>query len=196
MSQKVVISCFDHSTNFVQPWADAGYRCFCIDLRHPYGETRTGNISTIGADMLDWLPRKEWDVAFAAFFPPCTDLAISGARHFKDKGLGSLIDALTLFKRSVDIAESLGCPYFLENPSSTVSTYWRKPDYVFDPCDYGDPYTKRTCLWTGGGFKMPPKFRVEPTEGSWAHRKSGAGNRAVTPLGFSRAAFKANSIIT
>lgn len=149
--QDVMISAFDYTTTMAQPWAEAGYLCYCVDTQHAPGETREGNIVRVGADMLDWLPPRG-KVAFAAFFTPCTDVAVSGARWFRDKGLGRLIRALQLFKRSVDIAEMLGCPYLIENPVGTVSTYWRKPDHTFDPCDYGDPYTKKTCLWTGGAL--------------------------------------------
>lgn len=121
---------------------------------------------------------------------------MSGARWFKDKGLRSLIDALSLVERCREIAEWSGAPWFLENPVSTISSYWRKPDYTFDPCDYGDPYTKRTCLWTGGGFVMPPKDRVEPTEGSKMHllppSHERANLRSATPMGFARAVFEAN----
>ena len=191
----IVISCFDLSTNMVQPWSEAGFVCYCVDLQHPKGETRTGNIIRVGADMRDWLPPRQ-PIAFAAFFPPCTDVAVSGARWFKDKGLGSLIDSLELFDVSVKLAEWTGAPYVIENPVSVVSSYWRKPDHTFDPCDYGDPYTKKTCLWTGGGFVMPPKFPVEPTEGSKMHLLSPSPNRAnlrsETPMGFVRAVFDAN----
>ncbi len=146
----IVVSCFDKTTNMVKPWAEAGYLCYCVDSQHPDGETRRGNIILVGADMLDWLPPK--NVAFASFATPCTDVAESGARWMKDKGLGRLIRSLQLFKRSVDIAEMMGCPYIIENPKNTVSTYWREPDYKFNPNDYGDPYTKETWLWTGGGL--------------------------------------------
>jgi len=194
-----IISCFDKSTNMMKPWADAGYTCYCVDTQHKVGETREGNIIKVGADMRDWLPPD--DVHFAAFFPPCTDVAISGARWFKDKGLGSVIRSLELFKRSVDIAELLNCKYLIENPVSTVSTYWRKPDHKFDPCDYGDPYTKKTCLWTGGGFVMPEKNRVEPIQvceqGSWVQQLGGRSQetkdkRSQTPMGFAQAVFEAN----
>ena len=180
----------------VKPWADAGYLCYCVDMQHPQGETREGNIIKVGADMLHWLPPKG-EIVFAAFFPPCTDVAVSGARWFRDKGLGKLINALTLFKLSVDLAELIGAPYIIENPVCTVSSYWRKPDYSFDPCDYGDPYTKKTCLWAGNGFTMPTKKRVEPTEGSKMHLippgKDRANLRSATPEGFAAAVFDANN---
>jgi hypothetical protein len=196
----MMISCFDHSTVMAKPWADAGFECYCVDVQHPRGEHRDGNIVRVGADLLDWLP-PAGEVVFAAFFPPCTDLAASGAQYFRDKGLGRLIRGLSLFKRSVDIAELLRCRYMIENPVGTVSTYWRKPDFKFDPCDYGDPYTKRTCLWVGGGFVMPAATPVEPTEGSKMHMISPlrhepgerARLRSVTPEGFARAVFEANA---
>lgn len=192
----IVISCFDKSTNMVKPWANAGFLCYCVDIQHQLGETRDGNIIKVGADMLDWLPPKE-NIVFAAFFPPCTDVAVSGARWFKDKGLGALIKALTMFDRSIKLAEWSGAPYMIENPVSVVSTYWRKPDYVFDPCDYGDPYTKKTCLWTGNGFVMPKKNRVEPILGSKMHLVPPSNERqnirSETPMGFANAVFEANN---
>lgn len=86
--EMIVVSCFDLTGNMVKPWADAGFTCFCVDIQHPKGETRQDNIIYVGADMREWLPPFR-PVAFAAFFPPCTDVAVSGARWFKDKGLGA-----------------------------------------------------------------------------------------------------------
>lgn len=196
--QPIMISVFDLTTTMAQPWAEAGYLCYCVDMQHPRGEQRDGNIIRVGANALDWLPPRG-QVAFAAFFPPCTDIAVSGARWFRDKGLGALGRAIELFKRSVDLAELLECRYLIENPVSTISKYWRQPDYVFDPCDYGDPWTKRTCLWTGGGFVMPEKQRVEPWMGSRMHllppTKDRANLRSATPLGFARAVYRANRIL-
>jgi hypothetical protein len=111
----------------VQPWADAGYLCYCVDLQHPPGETREDNIIRVGIDLREWLP-PYGPVAFAAFFPPCTDTAISGRAHFRRKGLGSVFKALQLFEWSARLAAWCQCPYFIENPVSTVSTYWRPPD--------------------------------------------------------------------
>ena len=81
----IVISCFDLTGNMVMPWAEAGFTCYCVDMQHPAGESREGNIFRVGADMRDWLPPFR-PIAFAAFFPPCTDVAVSGARWFRDKG--------------------------------------------------------------------------------------------------------------
>jgi hypothetical protein len=84
----------------------------------------------------------------------------------------------------------------VENPVSVISSHYRRPDSTFDPCDYGDPWTKKTCLWVGSGFVMPPKRPVEPTMGSRMHLmppSADRGNRrSETPLGFARAVFEAN----
>ncbi len=184
------------------PWAEAGFLCYCVDIQHPPGEKRDGNIVRVGADVREWLP-PFGPVKILFAFPPCTHVAVSGARWFRDKGLGALIDSLELFDAAVRLAEWTRAPYMIENPVSTVSTYWRNPDYTFQPCDYGkylsppgDAYTKRTCLWTGNGFKIPQPRRVTPTEGSRMHRLSSSSKRAMlrseTPMGFARAVFRAN----
>ena len=134
--------------------------------------------------------------------PPCTHLAVSGARWFRDKGLYALAESIELFAHAVDILESLGCPWGIENPVSTISSYWRKPDYSFDPCDYagypggiGDTYTKKTCLWTSDDFVMPQARRIEPTDTrihTMAPSPERGNLRSATPPGFARAVFEAN----
>jgi len=198
MDREIVISGFDLTSTMVQPWAAAGYDCYCVDLQHPPGETPGNhpNITLVGADMLEWLPPRG-RVAAQFYFPPCTD-------WFKDKGIGAVIGALQLFERSVLLAEWAGAPYCIENPVSTISSYWRKPDYTFNPNDYGgyldppgDAYTKKTCLWTGNDFEMPPTKSVEPTEGSKMHLlppgPERANLRSATPAGFANAVFLSNS---
>jgi hypothetical protein len=188
----------------VEPWSEAGYECIIVDLLHPHGSSTHGNVTRVGANMLHYLP-PQGDYAAAFAFPVCKNLAVSGARWFKDKGLRGLIDGLELVERCRMVCEWTGAMWMLENPVGTLSTYWRKPDYIFNPCDYGgyltppgDAYTKKTCLWTGGGFQMPTPKWVEPTEGSKMHLMPPSEDRdqlrSVTPSGFARAVFEANRI--
>lgn len=157
-----------------KPWADAGYLCYCVDIQHPAGEQRDGNIVRVGVDMLRWLPPR-YRVKICFGFPPCTHLAVSGARWFKSKGVGELVEGLTLFARAIELMEWIGAPFMLENPTSVVSSHWRKPDQSFDPWQYtrlciDDNYSKLTCLWTGAGFKMPkpqPDSRVTAAVRIW-----------------------------
>lgn len=95
----------------------------------------------------------------------------------------------------------------LENPVSTLSTYWRKPDFYFHPYEFTgytgdaeDNYTKKTCLWTGAGFKFPtPKEScslVAPDKAFIRDMKASGEDRqglnSVTPMGFAQAVFEAN----
>lgn len=199
----IVLALCNKTPNAVIRWRDAGYECWCIDIQHE-GDRVVDGIRYIQADVTRWIPPVT-KYAFVAAFPPCTHLAVSGARWFKGKGLYSLADSVRIVAACSGICEATGCPYFIENPVSTLATYWRKPDHTFDPCDFAgyleDPsleaYTKKTCLWTGGGFVMPEKRRVEPTLGSKMHLLPPSDERgdlrSVTPLGFSIAVFEANS---
>lgn len=199
-----VISLCDLTGNMVRPWAEAGYTCVCYDFQH---SIRADRVEAVGAGSITyrWADvrsltyadiRSEWDVDIMFAFPPCTNLAVSGARDFRRKGLRGLIDALEAVEACRVLCETTFAPWMIENPVSRLSSCWRKPDFMFDPCDYGDPYTKKTCLWTGGGFAMPPKDRVEPTmEGHiWKMPPSPerANLRSATPMGFARAVFQAN----
>ena len=65
----IVLSLCDVTTNMVQPWADAGFDCFCVDIQHSKGVKKRGNIFLIGADILDWLPPREKYAAAFAFTP-------------------------------------------------------------------------------------------------------------------------------
>lgn len=85
----------------------------------------------------------------------------------------------------------------LENPTGKLRRYLGEPTMTFQPCHYGDPYTKQTCLWGDFDTRLP-RTDVEPVEGSkmWAQyggRSERTKNaRSVTPAGFARAFFAAN----
>jgi hypothetical protein len=194
---------FSRTAVMAEPWAQAGVDCYCIDIQLPKGEERDGHIIRVGADIHRWTPPLGREIVFAAAFPPCTHLAVSGARWFRGKGLWALADSIALFARAADICEATGAPYLIENPVSTISSYWRKPDHSFHPWHFAayapeDNYTKQTCLWTGGGFVMPAA-RPDTSLGQPDNRihfaspgDERADFRSVTPAGFARAVFEAN----
>lgn len=201
-SKGSVLSLFDKTTNMVQPWADAGFECFCVDAQHPTGEHRHGNITTIGADIKTWLPPpRRYAIVFG--FPPCTNLAVSGARWFQAKGMQGLADGLEMVEACRRVCDWSQAPWMIENPVSTLASYWRKPDYTFHPKDFGgfvggdnDGYSKRTCLWIGGGFRLPQKRPIPELRPLFIHRmppsKDRTDLRSETPRGFARAIFEAN----
>ena len=114
------------------------------------------------------------------------------------------IEALQIVEACREICEASGVPWMIENPVGSLATYWRDPDHKFHPVHYSgyapepeaDQYTKKTCLWTGGGFIMPDRKPGEPTLGSMMHRLPPSDDRAdirsATPLGFAYAVFEAN----
>ena len=128
--------------------------------------------------------------------PPCTHLAGSGARWWATKGESALLESLSIVDACLRIVV-VTKPVFwcLENPVGRLVHYLGKPEMYFNPCDYGDPYTKKNCLW--GEFNAPIQTPVEPTEGSKMHRMGPCSNRqelrSITPPGFAQAFFDANS---
>lgn len=98
---------------------------------------------------------KGWDLMIA--HPPCTHLAVSGARWFKDK----LIEQKAAL-RFVKQLMNTNIPHWaLENPISIISSRIRKPDQIIQPWQFGHPETKATCLWFKGLPKLQPTNIVE-----------------------------------
>jgi len=82
-----------------------------------------------------------WDLMIA--HPPCTYLAVSGARWWADRE-AEQADARTFF---MDLANAPIPKIALENPIGCMSTYWRKPDQIIQPWQFGHDASKATCLW-------------------------------------------------
>lgn len=192
-----------------EPWAEAGYECWCVDLAHPVRSIRRkGNINFAYGDARWWAPPLGRRVIFAAAFPPCTHVTNAGIRDARIKGPHMLADAIACFSACHHALSWSGAPFYVENPVGVLSgiAHLPKPDVYFDPCDFAgylnaverdaEAYTKKTCLWTGNGFVMPQARRVEPVLGSKMHTMSPGPDRerlrSATPKGFARAVFEAN----
>lgn len=87
---------------------------------------------------------RRWDLMIA--HPPCTHLAVSGARWFKGKRVEQA-EALDFVRMLLSAPVPL---IALENPVSIISTKIRRPDQVVQPFHFGDPFRKTTCLWLKG----------------------------------------------
>ena len=235
MTKGIVISLYDFTGEALKPWAEAGYTCHAFDIQHD--ETGWvdrfdggGSIRFHKADLHDHNTLNaihsafaDKPVVFGMAFPVCTDMAVSGARHFKRKAEANPSfqdEAVSYAVWCARLFNSLHVPYFVENPVSVLATKWRKPDYSFHPYEYGeylsdaeavhprwpdyiaerDAYTKKTCLWTGNGFRMPTKIPTcKPTGYSTQHLKLGGKSqrtkdiRSATPRGFAKAVYEFNS---
>jgi hypothetical protein len=111
-----------------------------------------------------------WDLMIA--HPPCTHLAVSGARWFKDK-VEEQKEALEFVQRLMDAPIN---KIAIENPISIISSRIRKPDQIIQPWMFGHGETKATCLWLKG---LPKLFATDVVEGREAkiHKMSPGPNR-------------------
>lgn len=102
----------------------------------------------------------KWDLMIA--HPPCTDLAVSGARHFAEKiADGRQQRALRFVQMLMDAPiERIA----VENPISVISSKIRKPDQIIQPWQFGHGETKATCLWLKNLPKLTPTNVVEGRE--------------------------------
>jgi site-specific DNA-cytosine methylase len=127
--------------------------------------------------------------------PPCTNFSVSGARWWKSKGNIAIIDGLIPVIHCLRII-ALSSPKFwmLENPVGRLKNYIGKPLMTYQPYDYGDNYSKRTCLW--GKFNIPPKNPVVPTEKEKIWRippsKDRSDLRSICSSKFAKAFYEAN----
>jgi hypothetical protein len=131
---------------------------------------------------------KGWDLMIA--HPPCTDLAVSGAKHFAAKiADGRQQRALDFVQRLLDAPIDKIC---LENPVSVISSKIRKPDQIIQPWMFGHEATKTTCLWlknlppleateivdkgarhvTKSGKSLPAWYNLPPSKDRWKIRSA------------------------
>lgn len=126
-----------------------------------------------------------WDLIIA--HPPCTHLAVSGARWWKDKDPQLQKDALAF----VALIAGNACPRIaIENPIGALSTAWCRPDQIIQPWQFGHGETKATCLWLKGLPLLTPTQIVSGREPKIHHAPPGPDRwkiRSLTYLGIAQA---------
>jgi len=220
---KLILSLFDWTGNWSQPWIDAGYKVVRVDAR------TDGDFSIdrwFYTQMEDWQDSYGYVEGIIAACP-CTAFTATSARHRKTKHdredeygkewlaktfgywstmYGNNVKEFTtwLVGQTREIIEFAN-PRFhaIENPgiASRIGdlTGIHKPLMLFDPYMYGDPYTKSTGLWGSFNTNLPLN-PVNPDEGSKIQSKLSGNNpmqkamRSITPLGFSSSFFLANHV--
>ncbi|HBY72982.1 MAG TPA: hypothetical protein DEG06_12145 [Lachnospiraceae bacterium] len=106
------------------------------------------------------LLQQHWDMVIA--FPPCTHLAVSGARYFEQKRKdGRQQQGIDFF---MQFANAACGKIAIENPVGIMSTHYRKPDQIIQPWQFGHGETKATCLWLKGLPQLKPTEIVEGRE--------------------------------
>lgn len=205
MEEKIILSLFDLTGNWSRPYKENGYKVIQVDLQ-------------LGIDILDWnykeIPKDKVYGILAAC--PCTDFALSGARHFarKDKD-GTTQKSIELVKKTMEIINYFQPKFWVvENPMSRIHKLNPKLGEVkfkFNPCDFAgycenkieqqeNRYNKMTWLW--GNFNKPSIKRLEPLQKEspiWKNPlKLPYGSielqnwRSRTPMGFAKSFYEAN----
>lgn len=174
---KTILSLCDISGEWPRPYQEAGYNVVQVDLQNG-GDVR----------LLEF-PGQVHGILAA---PPCTVFSNAGARWPRSDD--DMREGLSVVDACLRLVVACRPEWWvLENPVGKLRRYIGPPTMTFQPCDYGDPYTKRTLLW--GDFNTAlPRTPVAPTEGSKMHRMSSSwtNQRSVTPTGFARAFYRAN----
>jgi len=122
-----------------------------------------------------------WDILIC--FPPCTDLAVSGARHFEHKiADGSQAKSIEFF---MALANCNIPKIAIENPIGIMSGKWRKPDQIIQPWQFGDKAQKSTCLWLKGLPKLKHTEIVD--KGEFFEFTSKKGEKKRMPMWYYKA---------
>jgi hypothetical protein len=186
VKSRLILSLCDHTGNWSEPYRLAGYEVRLIDLKD-------------GQDvrLLERPAEPVWGILAA---PPCTVFANSGARWPRSRE--EILEGLSVVDACLRLVVACRPRWWaLENPVGKLKRYLGPPTMTFQPCDFGDAYTKRTLLW---GCFTPPipdsllttARSVEPVEGSRMHRLAPSPERqalrSATPMGFARAFREAN----
>ena len=135
----------------------------------------------IQGDVLSVFEWSRWDLVIC--FPPCTDLSLAGARFWAQKRADGRQMRAANFFMSMMAAK---CNHLaIENPRGIMSQWYRRPDQIVEPWWFGDPYAKKTCLWTRNlpglvaDKVVEPAGRVATGGGSWKIDKT-AGKRLMS----------------
>lgn len=204
------------------PFTAAGHTTYIVDTLNtedrpvvPMETTRGRATHILNWDILHHekeLVEIARDCAFVFGFPPCTDLAVSGASRFAAKArIDPLFQqkAMHLFRATERIGTQAGVPWAIENPVSVAATRWRTPDYYFHPFQFGgylpeddchpdfprhiiprDAYRKNTCIWHSPGFRLPNTAPVPCLQGTTHIMQLGGKSlrtkmvRSASPRGF------------
>lgn len=152
---RILVAC-EESQAVTKELRRLGHEAYSCDIQECSGGHPEWHLQQ---DVIPLLSEK-WDMIIA--FPPCTDLAVSGARYFaKKRADGRQQRSIEFFMQFVNA----DCPKVaIENPIGIMSSHYRKPDQIIQPYQFGDQARKATCLWLKGLPKLTPTNIVDPGE--------------------------------
>ena len=181
---KIILDLCGGTGAWSKPYAEAGY-----DVR---------NITLPEWDLLDettvkhCVTLKSYGILFAV---ECTPWCAAAARWWKTRTSDEIYYYARLLVKGLRIIMQTNPVFWaVENPVGKMRGFLGDPNFKFDPCDFGDTYTKKTYLW--GRFNPPAKNPVKPVGKNFIWTMPPGPDRpkrrSITPAGFSRAFFEAN----
>lgn len=186
---KILIAC-EESQAVCKAFRKLGHEAYSCDILPSSGGHPEWHIQ---GDALIEAYSGKYDMMIA--HPPCTHLAVSGARHFKEKVAdGRQKTALEFVQTLMDAPIEKIC---VENPVSVISSKIRKPSQIIQPYHFGHAESKKTCLWLKN---LPQLLHTNEVEPVWVvrggkrysptHARTGKGDskqRSVTFQGIADA---------
>ena len=150
---RILVAC-EESQAVTKEFRKLGHEAYSCDIIDCSGGKPDWHIKGDALELLE----QDWDMIIA--FPPCTDICVSGARHFaKKRENGTQQKSIEFFLSFVNA----NCPRIaVENPVGIMSTMYRKPDQIIQPYDFGEDASKKTCLWLKGLPLLQPTKYIEP----------------------------------
>ena len=176
--KRVLVAC-EESQAVTKAFRKLGIEAFSCDLLPASGGHPEWHFQE---DMFEVIKReKKFDLMVA--FPPCTDLAVSGARHFERKiADGSQQKSIEFFMSVINAdIERIA----VENPIGIMSGKFRKPDQIIQPWMFGDKAQKSTCIWLKNLPKLYPTDIVE--KGEFFEFTSKKGEKKRMPMWYYKA---------
>ena len=145
---RILMAC-EESQAITTRFRSAGQEAYSCDIQPCSGGHPEWHIQQDVTEIL----MQPWDMVIG--FPPCTDLAVSGARHFATKKAEGRqprsIEFFMLFTKLDPVPQVA-----IENPVGIMSTLYRNPDQIIQPYEFGDDVSKSTCLWLKGLPRLTP----------------------------------------
>ena len=152
---RIIVACEESQAVTIE-LRKLGHQAFSCDILPQSGGYPEWHIQ---GDVLNQF-NKGWDMMIA--FPPCTHLAVSGAKHFEQKRKdGRQQEGIDFFMKFVYAPIER---IVIENPIGIMSELYRKPDQIIQPWEYGHGETKATCLWLKNINKLQPTNIVSGRE--------------------------------
>jgi len=152
---KILLAC-EESQAVTKEFRELGHEAYSCDVLPESGGHPEWHLQKDVTEVL----KEQWDMIIA--FPPCTHLASSGAAWFEAKRADGRQQAAIEFFM---IFANHPCEKIaIENPVGVMSSNYRKPDQIVQPWQFGDAYSKRTCLWLKGLPQLESTEVVDPGE--------------------------------